>query len=193
MDEATRLLMAARSGDRRALSTWVRRCQADVRRLCASLVDEAEADDLTQETFLRAFRGLPTFRGEASGRTWLLAIARRVCADAIRIRRRQRRLLSKLAEPETVPPTSDLEVEELVGRLALDRREAFVLTQFLGLSYAEAAMVCGCPVGTIRSRVAPLAPNYWTCSNQASPRPPKTSGTFRPGRATVDLLEGSSL
>jgi RNA polymerase sigma-70 factor (ECF subfamily) len=154
MDEATRLLVAARSGDRRALSLWVRAGQAEVWRLCAALVDIGEADDLTQETFLRAYRALPRFRGESSARTWLLSIARRVCADAIRARRRQRRLLSRLAEPDGIPMSDGVEVEDLLARLDPDRRAAFVLTQFLGLSYSEAAEVCGCAVGTIRSRVA---------------------------------------
>ena len=61
-------------------------------RLCAALVGNAAADDLAQETFLRATRALPQFRGQASGRTWILSIARRTCMDDLRVRyRRERR------------------------------------------------------------------------------------------------------
>ncbi len=118
------------------------------------MVDTGEADDLTQEVFLRAHTAMHAFRADSSSRTWLLAIARRVCSDALRRRYRVRRLRDRLSPPEPVGLGSSLEPDDLVRRLEPERREAFFLTQFLGLSYHEAAEVCGCPVGTIRSRVA---------------------------------------
>lgn len=158
MDELTRLLLAARDGDRLALDAAIRRAQPDVWRLAARLVGRPEADDVTQETFLRAYRALPAYRGEAGGRTWLLAIARRTCADWVRRAQRQRRLAGRVGQqvrPASRPDdTGALALEELVASLTDDQRAAFVLTQSLGLSYAEAAEVCGVPVGTIRSRVA---------------------------------------
>lgn len=159
VDEFTRLLLDARGGDRLALSSAIRRSQGEVWRLCAHLVDRDEADDLTQETYLRAVRALPAFRGDSSGRTWLLSIARRTCADALRRRTRRRRLLTRVAQqPEVIAtvddPAATVTVEQLVERLPPDRREAFVLTQLLGCSYEEAAEACRVPVGTIRSRVA---------------------------------------
>ncbi len=150
----TRLLIDGRDGDRPALAAWIRRSQADVWRLCAHLVDAAEADDLTQEVYLRVHRALPAFRADSSARTWLLSIARRVCADAIRRRQRLRRLHGRLPLPEPGVLTSSVEVDDLLMRLSPERREAFFLTQMIGLSYHEAGEVCGCPVGTIRSRVA---------------------------------------
>lgn len=155
MDETTRLLLAAQDGDRFCLAAWIRRTQPEVWRLCSHLVDLQAADDLTQETYLRAWRALPAFRGQSSARTWLLAIARRACADALRVRTRQRRLAERLAPPQAQPdPAEELALQALLKSLDPDRREAFVLTQLLGLTYDEAAQVCGCPVGTIRSRVA---------------------------------------
>lgn len=162
VDELTSLLLAARAGDRGALAAWVRKTQAEVWRLCAHLVARSEADDLTQETYLRAYRSLPGFRGESSSRTWLLSIARRTCAEWVRVQRRRRRWLdgrlegrpvADPARPDTDPATR-LSLEAMLSRLAGERRLAFVLTQVLGFSYAEAAEVCECPVGTIRSRVA---------------------------------------
>lgn len=158
MDELTRLLVAGRDGDRVALGAAIRRSQADVWRLAAHLVSRDEADDVTQEVFLRAYRSLPGFRAESSGRTWLLSIARRTCADVVRRTRRRRRLLDRIVHERAdgAVPADDgsLCLDDLVDRLDIDRRSAFVLTQVLGCSYHEAAEVCGTPVGTIRSRVA---------------------------------------
>lgn len=158
MDELTRTALAARDGDQAALARFVRDSQADVWRLAAHLVDRNAADDLTQEAYERALRGLHAFRGDSSARTWLLAITRRTCIDTIRRRARTRtrdaRLRTLAVERSDDPGRYDVELHELVGMLDPDRRAAFVLTQLLGYGYAEAAEVCGCPVGTIRSRVA---------------------------------------
>ncbi|SDF20139.1 RNA polymerase sigma-70 factor, ECF subfamily [Blastococcus aurantiacus] len=162
MDELAPLAADAAGGDPLAAAALVRATQSDVWRLCAALGDAGTADDLTQETYLRAFGSLHRFEGRSSVRTWLLAIARRVCADAVRTRRRRRLTMVRddagLAEvparggPDPVGESAG--VADLLARMDPDRREAFVLTQLLGLSYAEAAEVAGCAVGTIRSRVA---------------------------------------
>lgn len=154
-DALTDLALRAKAGDRVALSDFVRATQADVWRVCAHLTSPAQADDLTQEVYLRALRSLPRFRAESSARTWLLAIARHTAIDAVRSAVRRRRLLARIPPAEDTPDTSgDTELAELVSSLDPDRRSAFVLTQVAGCSYEEAAEVCGCPVGTIRSRVA---------------------------------------
>jgi RNA polymerase sigma-70 factor (ECF subfamily) len=117
------------------------------------------AEDAAQDTYLRAIRALPAYRGEAGARTWLLSIARRAAVDAMRAasrRRRLARLLAARTEPATIEvPLGDAAVtEQALAGFDADRRTAFVLTQLLGFDYAGAAAVCGCPVGTIRSRVA---------------------------------------
>ena len=159
MDELTELLVAARGGDRVALAAVIRATQAEVWRLCRHLVDPAEADDVTQEVYLRAWRSLPGWRADSSARTWLLAIARRTCVDTVRRRQRRRRLQvltssGSQPEPHAPDPAGEVELADLLRGLDPDQRAAFTLTQVLGLSYAEAAKVCDCPVGTIRSRVA---------------------------------------
>src|SRR4051812_45399030 len=90
VDELARFAADAAEGDPLAAAALVRATQPDVWRLCAALGDRDSADDLTQETYLRAFGALTRFEGRSSVRTWLLAIARRVCADAIRAKRRRR-------------------------------------------------------------------------------------------------------
>jgi RNA polymerase sigma-70 factor (ECF subfamily) len=158
-DDATALALAARSGDTGAQAAFVRRTQAEVWRFCAALVDPGAADDLTQETYLRAFKALPGFEGRSTVRTWLLGIARRACADHLRAVVRRRRLDARLAAQAwtDVPmpdPAGRLGTADLLRALSDERRTAFVLTQVVGLSYAEAAVVEEVPVGTIRSRVA---------------------------------------
>lgn len=158
MDETTTLLLAAASGDRGALASFVRRTQDDVWRFCAHLVDPASADDLTQEVYLRVLQAAPRYRGDASARTWLLRIARNVAADEIRGRQRRRRSPVADVPPTAAAVTSDradeLAMHELLRSLDPDRRTAFVLTQVIGLTYEEAAVAAGTRVGTIRSRVA---------------------------------------
>jgi RNA polymerase sigma-70 factor (ECF subfamily) len=179
VEDITPLAVAAAAGDRAALERLVTVSYADVRRLCAALVDEASADDLTQETFSRIMRALGGFRGEAKARTWLLAIARNVCTDELRTRVRQRRRDRGLIEQAAVAPVSTdprerLEIIDLVFRLEPERREAFVLTQLLALSYDEAAAICDCPRGTIHSRVARARDDLIRWSHAQLQAPPST-------------------
>lgn len=154
----TRWALAAADGDPVAEAAFVRHTQAEVWRLAAALVDSGSADDLVQETYLRAFRALPSFEARSSARTWLFGIARRTCADHLRVVHRRRRLealLTRERATETAPdPSGAVAASDLLDRLSGERRDALVLTQVLGLSYADAAAVAGVPIGTIRSRVA---------------------------------------
>jgi RNA polymerase sigma-70 factor (ECF subfamily) len=159
VDDLTRLWLDARDGDRAALVRAIRSSQPDVHRLAVHLVGPGDADDVTQDTFVRAWRALPQFRGESSARTWLLAIARRSSADAIRgaVRRRRVRARYEHERRERAARDDDAPayaLDSLVAGLDPDQRAAFVLTQVVGCSYAEAADICDVPIGTIRSRVA---------------------------------------
>ncbi|NLU79256.1 sigma-70 family RNA polymerase sigma factor [Micromonospora sp. HNM0581] len=157
--QVTAWALAAGRGDRDAASAFVRATQSSVWRFVAALTSSAEADDLAQETYLRALRSLPSFAGRSSARTWLFGIARRVAVDQVRMAMSRPRTVPILESHDAVDPRRSgfdrqVALEQLIAALPADRREAFVATQLLGLSYAEAAEVCGCPVGTIRSRVA---------------------------------------
>ena len=113
----TELFCAARDGDRAALAAAIRSSQAEVWRLAAHQVGVDEADDVTQDVFVRAWRALPAFRAESSGRTWLLAIARRACADALRRRNRGRRLRGRLEQEASVAAT---EVPDAAGARGIE-------------------------------------------------------------------------
>src|SRR5262245_2757244 len=163
--EITAWALAARAGDRTAATAFIRATQLDVHRFLSHSVDARPEDveDLCQETFLRAMRSLPRFEGRSSAKTWLFAIARRVAVDHVRAATRRPRVAAADdwetaadgAPRAGVPQFDDgVLLRRLLQELAPERREAFVATQILGLSYAEAAQVCDCPVGTIRSRVS---------------------------------------
>lgn len=148
----TALALAARDGDRAAGEVWARALYRDVLAYVTHLgADPQSAADLTQDTFLRALGALHRFEARSSSRTWLLAIARHAVQDTYR-------------RPAPVPHPGDTRTDPgfeervtltaLLDRLPADRREAFVLTQLAGWTYEEAAARAGCPVGTIRSRVA---------------------------------------
>ena len=157
----TKLAFEAGRGDRAALAAWVRATQRDVWRFVAHLAGTALADDLTQETYLRAIGSLRRFAGRSSSRTWVLSIARRVVVDQLRTASVRPRLadvedwqLAAETRERTARGFEDIvELRVLLDALDPERREALLLTQVLGLTYGEAAEVCGCPVGTIRSRV----------------------------------------
>jgi len=156
VDHLTQQLIAARDGDHAALERFIAETQRDVWKLCRYLGDPDTADDLAQETFERAIGSLHRYRADGPARHWILTIARRVCVDSTRRRRRGRRLQRRLAdEPTTLSmPNEIADLDDLLAQLDHDRRAAFVTTQVLGLRYDEAAVLLDCPIGTIRSRVA---------------------------------------
>jgi RNA polymerase sigma-70 factor (ECF subfamily) len=166
LDDAstTAWALAARGGDTAAVERFVRALHRDVLRYVAHLCgDPQAADDLAQDTFLRALGSLHRFEGRSSARAWLLSIARRAVIDSHRYAAARPRLSDaadwqlavELAQPQGLPGFDDgIVLLDLLSSLPDERREAFILTQLLGLPYAAAAEVSHCPVGTVRSRVA---------------------------------------
>ncbi|MFJ2031185.1 sigma-70 family RNA polymerase sigma factor [Streptosporangium sp. NPDC087985] len=162
-DHLTVLALAARAGAPADVEAFTRAVYTDVRRFIAYLAGSHSAEDLTQETFLRVLGSLPRFAGRSSARTWLLSIARRVVVDRFRSAA-SRPIVADLADwqaaaercqPRGLPGCEDgVALADLLAKVPRERREAFVLTQLVGMPYAEAAAMIGCPIGTVRSRVA---------------------------------------
>ncbi|MCI0542862.1 MAG: RNA polymerase sigma factor [Actinobacteria bacterium] len=164
LDE-TRLLNDARRGDQGAFEELVRIHQHDALRLAYLLVgDHAEAEDVTQEAFVKAYRAMSRFRSEAPFRPWLLAIVRNEASNRRRSRGRRLRLAERVAaeplsgdaapSPETVT-IGRAEAQELldaVGRLGEKYRMVIVCRYLLGLTESETATVLGVPDGTVKSR-----------------------------------------
>ena len=133
--------------------TLVRECMpglsAYARSICS---DRWTAEDAVQETLIRAWRYLPTFRGESPVMGWLVTICRRVVIDLAR--------KAPVAEqlPENVLDATDhfggAHVMDMIRELPLPQREVVVLCGLLGLDYAATADSLGVPVGTVRSRLS---------------------------------------
>ncbi|AYC38402.1 sigma-70 family RNA polymerase sigma factor [Streptomyces griseorubiginosus] len=197
--------LEARGGDAEAVERFIRSLHCDVLRYVAHLsADPQSADDLTQETFIRALGSLHRFEGRSSARAWLLSIARRAVIDDFRraaarprlADRHDWRLAAEQTQPVDVPGFEEgIALLDLLATLPDERREAFVLTQLLGLSYTEAADVTDCPVGTIRSRVARaratllelLAQSEQPCTDRGDPLP-----ATRPPHSAVAVLAAAA-
>ncbi len=166
------LVRRVQNGERTAFDLLVRKYQYRIAALVRRYVrDEAEAEDVAQEAFIRAWRALPQFRGDAQFYTWLYRIAvntaknhlvsagRRPVTEDIDDDEagavREAESLQDVATPEHEALRSEMEVLVLaaVERLAPDLREALTLREVEGLSYDEIAERMQCPIGTVRSRI----------------------------------------
>ncbi len=148
---------ALASDDRAAFGELVRRHQSSVRRFLRHLSgDAALADDLAQETFVEAWRGLARFNGGAPFSTWLLGIAHNRWRNARRSLARSPLCRDESGcEPATAPP-SDLrrDIGEALTRLSEEERTAIHLCYHQGLTHAEAADVLKWPIGTVKTHIA---------------------------------------
>ncbi|MFG1418572.1 sigma-70 family RNA polymerase sigma factor [Xanthobacter sp. V0B-10] len=121
--------------------------------------NRTEADDLVQETLLKALANIDRFDPGTNLRAWLFTILRNTYYTDMRKRRRENEGLATLAQQDgNVGPSQEWSMtlqslQEALGHLPDDQREALVLVGAAGLSYEEAAEVCGCALGTIKSRV----------------------------------------
>lgn len=167
---------AAASGDQDAFESLCVALRTDIFRYCWSLVgDEQLAEDATQETFLRATTAIRRFRGDAPVKAWLIVLARRSVGETLRRHRRAADAPLSTAPGVHADHAGVVALNTLIEGLDRDVRAAFVLTQLLGFSYADAAAISECPVGTIRSRVFRARDQLITAHLQQSIRIPTPS------------------
>jgi RNA polymerase sigma-70 factor, ECF subfamily len=167
-DKTERLVKRAQAGDRAAFDDLVRRYRARIYALTLHLTgSRAEADDITQDVFTRAYQQLHTFAGRSEFFTWLYRIAVNRSLNARRDTARRRtsglddpRVQAAVAVDAYGDPRRQAELSQTYARLvtALDRlsptlRSTVVLVSLQGLSHDEAAAVLGCPAGTVAWRI----------------------------------------
>ncbi len=175
--DSDRMLVARTvAGDSHAFELLVLKYQRRIQRLIGRMVRDVDlVDDIAQETFIRAYRALHQFRGDAQFYTWLYRIAVNTAKKALMDLKRDP-TVSEAAfrtsddEDETSragnEPTTDETPESVLAAkeigamvnaameaLPSDLREALVLREIEGLSYEEIAMAMNCPIGTVRSRI----------------------------------------
>ncbi|MDR0478231.1 MAG: RNA polymerase sigma factor RpoE [Burkholderiaceae bacterium] len=171
------LVERAQGGDARAYELLVIKYQRRVERLISRMVRDVDlVPDITQETFIRAWRALPQYRGEAQFYTWLYRIAINT-AKKMLLGLKRDRLLTETArqaddgdDDETSrhekelttdsTPETELAAREIaqavqiaLAALSEDLRQAVTLREIEGLSYEEIAQAMNCPIGTVRSRI----------------------------------------
>jgi RNA polymerase sigma-70 factor (ECF subfamily) len=156
----SRIVDRARRGDDHAFALIVRHYDAGMRALAYRLLgDRARMDDALQEAYVRAFRALPRFRGDAALGTWLYRIAYRTCLDELE---RTRRVVVPLDSVRERPDPHRSVAENVADRSALatalaelapEDRAAVLLVDAQGFDYRSAAAVLDIPEGTVASRL----------------------------------------
>lgn len=168
------LVQSARQGDLEAFNRIVIAYQNRAfTQACYMLGDEMAAEDTVQESFISAYRALPTYYG-GSFRNWLIRIVTNKCLDELRRRKKHfSRSFEPIdvwgeevespywsADPAETPEESLIRAEtdryllDCLDRLSAEYRTAIVLVDILDMRYSEAAKIIGCPLGTVKSRVA---------------------------------------
>ncbi len=147
------VVRAAARGDLDAFDILVRSFQEPVWRYLRRMVsDPALAEDLAQETFLRAYTRLDTFAHRSRFSTWLFQVARNLAVDALRTRERRHLLPARLG-PTSKPPGPELgsELEAAMATLSTKLREALLLVEVMGFTCREAGQILSVPEGTVKS------------------------------------------
>lgn len=166
------LIKRVQNGDKRAFDLLVLKYQSRIMALVVRFVqDSHEAQDVTQEAFVKAYRALGNFRGDSAFYTWLYRIAVNTAKNYLVSRNRRPPSfdvdaddaefydgdhgLKSLESPERMLLRDEIEqtVRDSIGKLPEDLRVALTLREYEGMSYEDIANVMQCPVGTVRSRI----------------------------------------
>jgi len=171
-DADAQLVERVQQGDKRAFDLLVSKYQSKIFTIISRFVsDQAEVYDVAQETFIKAYRALPNFRGESAFYTWLYRIAINTAKNYLTARGRRppandidsgeaesyngASALRENASPEKLLMKEQLQdvIFETIESLPPELKRAITLREIDGLSYEEIAEAMGCPVGTVRSRI----------------------------------------
>lgn len=171
LDQA--LVERVQRGDKQAFGLLVSKYQRKLARLLSRLIrDPAEVEDVVQETFIKAYRALPSFRGESAFYTWIYRIGINAAKNYLVAQGRKAPTstdfdaeeaetfdsadqLRDLNTPESLLATRQIgdTVNRAMEALPEELRTAIMLRELEGLSYEEIAEIMGCPIGTVRSRI----------------------------------------
>jgi RNA polymerase sigma-70 factor (ECF subfamily) len=174
-DDDMILVERALEGDLAAFEQLVTRYQNKLVGYAARMLgDHDEAEDVAQEAFVKAYRALDSFRGQAQFSTWLYRIATNLCIDRARAKKRRPQQAYSLDEPldkdddkggrelpdSTFEPSQSVEREELrqtvratMAEMPEKMRQVLVMCDMQGMPYEQIAQILNCPIGTVKSRL----------------------------------------
>lgn len=171
-DADSKLVERVKNGEKAAFDLLVLKYQSRIVNLVSRFVrNPADALDVTQEAFIKAYRALPNFRGDSAFYTWMYRIAVNTAKNYLAVQARRpaeadqdieeieqiegENALKEQATPEHMLLTDEIQrtVVEAIEKLPDDLRTAITLREVEGLSYEEIAAVMDCPIGTVRSRI----------------------------------------
>lgn len=170
-DEDIALVHRAQKGDYRAFDLLILKYQARIITLANKFVNDKQiAEDIAQESFIKVYKSIGSFRGESAFFTWLYRVAVNTAKNYLSSKKRKKEMLvSDITDSDTTDPLSALTTEspedilaannlrEIIlksfGDLPEEIRTALSLREFEGLSYQEIGKILDCPVGTVRSRI----------------------------------------
>jgi RNA polymerase sigma-70 factor (ECF subfamily) len=164
------LVSRSRGGDLESFNQLILRWERPIYAFAYRIIGrEEDARDVCQETFLRAFRSLPGFKGQAKFSSWLYQIAKNLCRDWMRRQRRAPTVqMAEGADPAELAaeggPVESIEdlvarrelsavVEEAMALLPEEQRTAIVLKEYHGMTFQEIATLQGCPLSTVKTRL----------------------------------------
>ncbi|CAH9019044.1 RNA polymerase sigma factor RpoE [Candidatus Nitrosacidococcus sp. I8] len=163
------LVQRVQRGDKKAFDMLVLKYQQKILRLISHYIrDSGDALDVAQETFIKAYRALPRFRGESAFYTWLYRIAINTAKNYLIVQNRHppendtdikdyvvETYLKDQATPEHLLIRDEIAqtIDKTINELPEELRTAIILRELEGLGYAEIAEVMDCPIGTVRSRI----------------------------------------
>jgi len=166
------LVQKIKNGDIDAFDQLVQRYEGKIYSVAYRFMgNHADAGDLAQDTFIRMYQALPSFRGDSSFATWLYRVAANACRDELRKRQRRRSVsMDEMIEasPANMPAAASdyspeetaqrhetqRQVQECLNQLSNDHRLILVMREIQGLSYEEIASVLDCSLGTVKSRIS---------------------------------------
>ena len=170
-DEDIALVHRAQKGDYRAFDLLILKYQVRVTTLANKFVNDKQiAEDIAQESFIKVYKSIGSFRGESAFFTWLYRVTVNTAKNYLSSKKRKKEMLvSDITDSDTTDPLSALTTEspedilaannlrEIIlksfGDLPEEIRTALSLREFEGLSYQEISKILDCPVGTVRSRI----------------------------------------
>lgn len=160
LEEEQELVLRCRNGDPEAFATLVRNYQRMVHAIAYRMTGSlADAEDLAQETFVRAYRQIDGFRGDAKFSSWLYRVTVNTTLNWVEREQRRRRAYDEFAAEAELPAASDANgaasrrIQEALLKLPPKQRAAVILTTYDHVSHGEAAKVLGCSESTVSWRV----------------------------------------